>query len=457
LRVAVAAAPPGLELGSILSVSPTLVAFSIALTLCTGLLTGLWPALRGSRADVQNDLKESGNSLVGGRGQERALNGLVIGEIALAMVLLTFAGLLVRSLVGLLHVDLGYRTDHVLTVRLPLNSPKYRKDEALVQFCERLLPQLAALPGVTSVAAASGIPMGGTFGGNEAEVEGEPENRDWADASTRIGTVTPGYFQTMGIALHAGRDFNASDTTGSEPMMIVNEAFVRKMMAGQNPIGKRVRIGRRKWQRIVGVVADSRYLGPTKPVPPEAYSAYAQDPWMEFVVLRTVVPEASVLSGVRSVVRGIDRDLAITQVRTMRESVDQSTSLEREMTALVGGFSAVTLGMAALGLGGVMAYTVSRRKRDIGLRMALGARGSDVWRDVITKAARLVIAGTVIGVAGAFAAARVVESLLYGVRPHDPLVLAAAPVLLAVVALLACAMPAHQAASVDPMKALRQE
>jgi putative ABC transport system permease protein len=457
LRLAIAAAPPWLQLGAMVSVSPSLAAFAIALTVCTGLLTGLWPALRGSRADLQNDLKESGNSLVAGRRQVRALNSLVVMEIALAVVLLTFAGLLVKSFAYLLHTGLGYRTDHVLTFRMPLPSSRYRSDRARLQFWDKLLPQLAAMPGVVSAAASDGVPLGGTYSGMPVEVEGQADRRDWADVMVRAASVTPDYFRTMGIPLLAGRGFNAGDTAEAEPVAIVNEAFLRKLMPDASPLDKRVRLSGGKWQRIVGVIGDSRYNGPSQPIDAEAYTPFAQDAYAQFVALRTAVPEESVLGAVRNTIRGLDPGLALTQVRSMRESVDLAMSLSREMMALVAGFAALTLGMATLGLGGVMAYAVSRRKREIGLRMALGARRSDVSRAVIGDASRLIAVGSALGVLGALAAARVLESLLYGVRPHDPVIIAAAPVVLGGLALLACLAPAHRAASVEPMAALRQE
>ena len=261
----------------------------------------------------------------------------------------------------------------------------------------------------------------------------------------------------MGMALRAGRTFTAADTAGAEPVVIVNEAFLRKVIPNENALDRRVRLGGGKWQRIVGIVGDTRYGGPARAVGAEAYMPFAQSPWLQFVALRTAIPEEAVLGAVRDVIRGLDSALPMTQARTMRQSVDLATTLPREMMALVVGFALVTLGMATLGLGGVMAYMVSRRRREIGLRMALGARRSDVSRAVLRNAARLILAGSTIGVLCTIAAARVLESLLYGVRPRDPIVIAAAPLVLGAIALLACLAPAHRAASVDPMTALRQE
>ncbi len=457
IRLAVNAAPASMQLGAIVSVSPTLAAFAVGLTLATGLLTGLWPALRGSRGDVQNDLKESGNSLVAGRGQARSLSGLVVMEIAFAVVLLTFAALLTKSFVLLLHSDLGFRTDHLLTFRMGLPQSRYKDDQARLQFWNTLAPQLAALPGVASVAAADGIPLGGTYSADPLELEGQNTPRDWTDLTSRDSGVTADYFRTMGIPLRAGRAFNADDTAGAEPVVMVNEAFVRNIMRGESPLGKRLRFGKGKWRRIVGVIGDIRYNGTGQASEAEVYLPFAQSPWFEFVTLRTALPEDRILPAVRDVIRRLDPALPISQVRTMRQSVDLANTIPRAMMALVVGFAAVTLGMATFGLAGVMAYSVSRRRREIGLRMALGACGADVSRAVMRHAARLILTGSAIGVLVAFAAARALASLLYGVRPHDPAVMVIAPLLLAATALLACAGPAHRAASVDPMTALRQE
>ena len=457
LRLAIAAAPGWLQLRAIVSVSPSLAAFAIVMALGTGILTGLWPALKGSRANLQNDLKESGVSLVAGRRQVRSLNSLVVMEIALAVVLLTFAGLLAKSFVHLLHTNLGYRTDRLLTFRMSLPSSRYRTDAARLQFWDKLQPQVAALPGVISVAAADGVPLGGTYSADAVEVEGHAASHDWTDSSSRLSSVTANYFRTIGIPLQAGRAFMAGDTVDAEPVAIVNQTFVRAFMPGESPLDKHVRPGGGKWCRIVGVIGDARYQGPTQAVEAEVYFPFTQQPWFQFVALRTAIPEERLIGPVRDIIRRLDSALPISQVRTMSQSVDLDTTLPHSMMALVTGFAIVTLGMSTLGLGGVMAYTVSRRKRELGLRIALGARQADISRAVIRSAGRLILTGSVIGVACAYAAARVLQALLYGVRPHDPIVVVAAPLVLGVVALLACLAPAHSAATVDPMAVLRQE
>jgi putative ABC transport system permease protein len=457
LRAAVVAAPAPLELGAILQVSPTVVAFSIALALCTGVFTGLWPALRSSRSRLETDLKESGTALVANRRQGRSLSGLVVMEIALAMVLLTFAGLLAKSFSYLAHTDLGYRSDRLLTFRMPLPRTHYGTDQARIQFWDRFLARASAIPGVVSAAAADGIPLGGTAWGTSVEVEGDTSQHDWADVMVYGASATPEYFRTMGIPLVAGRAFTAADTADSEDVVVVNQAFLRKMMPRRSPLGARIRWGRGSWMRIVGVIGDVRNNGPARPVRPEVYAPYTQDSVLQFVVVRTAIPEQTVLPAIRQAIKELDPTLPITQVRTMRESVESATSMSRGMMLLVAGFAAVALALSTLGLGGVMAYAVKRRTREIGLRMALGAHRGDVSRAVMRSAARLIGAGFAIGLPLAFAASRVLESLLYGVKPHDPAVIAAALVVLAGIGLLACLIPARRAARVEPMAALRQE
>jgi len=457
IRLAIGAAPAWTELGALVSVSPTLAAFAITLTVATGVLTGLWPALRAARAVLQNDLKESGVSLMAGKGQVRSLNWLVMGEIALAVVLLTFAGLLTKSMAYLLHADLGYRTDHLLTFRMSLPSSRYKDSQARLQFWDRLQTELAGLPGMVSVAASDGVPLGGTYSSNPMEVEGRATPRDWAQADSRCSAVTGGYFRTVGIPLRAGRVFDEGDTAAAEPVAIVNEAFVRKFLPGENPLDKHARPQGGKWHRIVGVIADARYSGPAQTADAEFYFPLSQEPWIQFVALRTAIPEAQILLPVRATIRKLDAGLAISQVRTMQQSQNLATQMPRALMALVTGFALLTLSMSTLGLAGVMAYTVSRRKRELGLRIALGASRSDISRAVIGSAGRLIALGAAIGAAGAWFAGQVLESLLYGVRPHDAVVLLAAPAVLAAAAVLACLVPAHRAASVDAMDVLRQE
>jgi hypothetical protein len=220
---------------------------------------------------------------------------------------------------------------------MALPSSRYKNDRARVQFWDKLLPQLAALPGVVSAAASDGVPLGGTYDGTPVEVEGLTPARDWAEATTRDSTVTSDYFRTIGIPLRAGRAFNAGDTAEAEPVAMVNETFVRKLMHGASPLGKHVRLGQGKWLRVVGVIGDIRYQGPAQGVDAEAYLPFTQDvrSWFEFVALRTAVPEGGVFGGARDIVRRMDPGLAVTEVRSMRQSIDLATAMPRAMMALV--------------------------------------------------------------------------------------------------------------------------
>ncbi len=455
-RLAIAATPPWLMLREIVTVSPTLVAFATALTIATGVAVGLWPALRASRTDLHTDLKENGGALVAGRRHTRSLNSLVVMEIALSVVLLTVSGLLAKSLSRLLQTDLGYRTDRLLTLRMSLPASRYGTPQSRVQFWDKLQPRLAALPGVIAVAAANGVPLGGTYSSQPIEIKGRAAAPDWTDSAVRFSAVTPDYFRTIGIPLRAGRVFRAEDRSDAEPVAIVNESFVRKFLDGGNPLDQYAGSGQ-QWWRIVGVIGDSHYGGPAQPVEPEAYLAFAQQPWWQFVAIRTAIREESVVSGVRAIVRGLDPTLAIAEVRTMRESVDRATAMQRYLMVLVTGFALLTLVMSTVGLGGVIAYTVSRRMRELGLRVALGASRRDVFRAVVLSGGRLALIGCPLGVLCALPAARALNALLFDVSPQDPVVLVAAPLLLALAALAACVLPARRASSVDPLAVLRQE
>ena len=459
LRATIAAAPATLELGEAVSVSAWLAVFAVGLAACTGLLAGLWPALQGSRANLESDLRESGGALVGGKRQMSSLKALVVMEVALSVMLLTFAGLLVKSFTNLLETNLGYRTDRLLTFRAPLPASRYPPGATRRQFWQALQSQVAGVPGVLSVAASDSIPLGGTVSRVLVEVEGQAEPPDLSEPRTRVAVVTPEYFDTMGIPLRLGRNFADRDTAEAERVLIVNEEFVRKLLPDRTPIGARVRFGKGQWSRIVGVIGDGRYWGPRESSDAEAYVPHARVPnvFLHFLSIHTAIPEQAVLSEARRIVQRLDPELVITQVRTMRQSVDLAILPERNMMTLLAGFGVVTLVMATMGLSGVMLYTVSRRRREIGLRIVLGARPADVSCSVLGSAARLVAAGAAIGVLASLASGRILESQLYGVRWYDPAILAAAPALLAVIALAACLLPSRRASVVEPMKVLRQE
>ncbi|MCB9384533.1 MAG: ABC transporter permease [Bryobacterales bacterium] len=458
LRAAIAAADPRMELGEAVRLSPWLVLFAMALTLITGLLAGLWPALSGSRTRIERDLRESGAAMVSGNRQMRSLHLVVVAEVALAVVLLTFAGLLSRSFVHLMQTDLGYRTERLLTFQIPLPAAHYRTAAQRKQFWDTLLPQLQAIPGARSVAASDSLPLSGRFMSAPFEVEGQNRPANPMEASARGLVVTSGYFQTLGIELRRGRLFDDHDAASNETALVVNEAFARKLLPGREPIGARVRFaGASRWAHIVGVVADVRFWGPVVESDAEAYVLDTAAPQLQFVAIHTTIPEQSILAEARKAVQRIDPALPLTQVRTMRQAVDEGIATRRQMMALLVGFGVVTLLMAALGLSGVLLYAVSRRRREIGLRIALGARPADVSLGVLRTAAKLLAVGSVLGVAAALAGGRVLESALSGVSWYDPATLAAAPAVLAAITLAVCLAPARRASAVQPMETLRQQ
>lgn len=454
IRLAIAASPPSHGLGSMISISGTLVLFAVALVLLAGMVPSLYAGLRTAARESGLGLRESGGAMVHGRGQVRSLHALVVAEMALAVVLLSMAGLLIRSFVNLRGNDLGYRPEGVVTFKTALPASRYPAVAARVRFWDTLLAQLAAIPGVQSAAGSDSIPLGMTYAAAPVQVEGE-DGRP-SGIVTRGAVVTPDYFRTLGIEVRAGRTFDDGDLGTAAPVAVVNEAFVRKMPQGRPAVGTQLRFAQRSL-RIAGVIADSRYFGPARAPEPEVYVPHTQFPMLQFVSIRASVPEAAVLAATREVIRRLDPELPITQVRTLRQSVDGAMTFQRDMMLLVGGFAAVTVAMAATGLGGVMIYVVSRRRREIGLRMALGAeRGQIAWT-VLSRTLRLALGGGLLGAAAALASGRLIGSFLHGVGANDPVTVLLAPAVLIAIAVLTGAVPALRAASVDPLAAIRQE
>ncbi len=447
LRLATLAAPPALQLGEMLTPGYSLVAFAVGFTMVTALVASGWPALRASRVNLERGLK-----------QARSLSGLVVLEVALAVALLGFSGVLAKSFLRLWETKVGYRTDQLLTFQLTLPDARYPTPASRRQFWEALLERVRQLPGVESAAASDSIPLGGTLMRAPMAVEGQPSPRNPWDLSARGALVTPDYFRTLGLPLRAGRYFNLHDEGVGEPAVVVNEAFVRQLLRDRPAIGTRVRMGQAPWARIVGVIGDTRYFGPAeKAVQPEAYFSYTLAPQLQFVSLHVTSPEAAVLNDLRRVVRELDASLPIIRARTMRQAVDDAIAIERQMMLLVTGFGLVTLMMATTGLFGMLAFTVSRRQREIGVRMALGARPADIAWEVLRSAGRLLAWGAGLGMLLAMAAGRGLASWLHAVRADDPWPLMAAAGLLVTVGLLAGLIPARRAATVEPMLALRIE
>jgi putative ABC transport system permease protein len=435
--------------------------FTLLVSLLTSLVFGLIPALRAARADLNEALKEGGRG-GDGPGRNRLRGALVVAEVAMAMALLVGAGLLINSFVRLQRVNPGFDPHQVLTLRVDLPEAKYREGRQIINFNQEFLRRVERLPGVRSAAMVFKLPLGGSDASNRFEVEGQPSDKS-RPLSAGLRVSTPGYFHTLGIPFIDGRDFSERDQEKSAPVVIINETLAERYFPNQNPIGKHIRpdisfAGAPPWREIVGVVGAVRHGGPGKEPRPEFFLPHAQIP---FVSLTTVVRVAgdplAIVGAVRNEVRAMDSELPVDRVKTLDQYLTESVAQPRFNMLLLGLFAGVAMILTAVGLYSVMAYSVTTRAREIGVRMALGARRHDVLRLVISQGMKLTLIGVAIGLVAALALTRLMASLLFGVTPTDPTTFVGVALLLTAGALLACYLPARRATKVDPMTALRCE
>ena len=437
-----------------------ILAFAIALSLLTALLFGLLPALRAVRADLQTSLKDLGSSVSHRLSSVRLRKALIIGQVALTLVLLTAAGLFTRSLLNLKNTNLGLRPDHIMEFTIAPELNRYSPPRTIA-FVDHLRQSIAASPGVSSVSAASIPILANDDWGSDVTIAGYTA-RENEDMHVWRNDVGPEYFATLGTPLLAGREFRNSDNAATARVAIVNATFARRFLQGRNPLGVRIRTGRgnaRPDVEIVGVVKDSKHSDPRDPVHPFVYEPYAQDPTFGRATfyVRTSGQPAAMAATLRKTVQGLDPNLPVYDMESLVQQVDDTVFTDRLLTFLSLCLGLLAALLAAIGLYGVMAYVVTRRTREIGIRMALGATRENVAGLILREVARLAGFGLAIGLAAALAANRLVASLLYGVSATDPVVFALALLLLALVALLAGGLPARRAASVDPVVALRYE
>ena len=432
--------------------------FTLVISLLTGILFGLAPAVRASRPDLVSALKDE-STLLGARVRRLSLrNLLVVGQVALSLMVLVGAGLCVRSLRNLQAIDAGFDPAKVLVMSVDVSLSGYSKERGL-QFYSELLEQVRRLRGVEAVSLATQIALGDGFGGTMRAAGYAPKAGE--DLSSDFNQIGPDYFRTMKIPLLDGREFSKSDTATTPPVAIINEAAARRFWPGQNPVGRRVIVGRapdESVREIVGVVKDSKYRRLTEELRPAVFTPFLQRYRGDMSLhVRTTGEPGAMIAAVRSEAQALDANLPVYNIRTLEEQKNSSLYTSRMAATLLTVFGVLALGLAAVGLYGVMAYAVNRRTREIGIRLALGAQSRDVLRQALVEGMTVVMIGLALGLGGAVAATRLVKSVLYDVTATDPLSFAGAALLLAGVALLACWVPAWRAAKVDPMIALRRE
>ena len=435
------------------------LAFTMLVSLLTGLLFGIVPALAISRTDVHETLKEGGRASMETRGSNRLRGLLVVSEVALALLLMIGATLMMRSLIKLQDVNPGFQPAGLLTASINLPASKYPQPEQREAFYRQLTERLEAMPGVAAVGLSSVLPMSGTNQGGNWLVEGHPINNPSDVPLLFFRNVSPRYFQTLRIPLKRGRAFTAQDSQGAPPVVIVNETLARRYWPNQDPIGKHIGDGRPEgWMPVVGVVGDVHHMSLAREPDPELYFSFAQNPQPAMrLAVRTAADPLRFAPALRRAVMDLDRDQPLSRVGSMEQAISDAVSTERFSALLLGVFASLALVLSAIGIYGVISFSVTRRTHEIGVRMALGARSTDVLRAVVGQGAVLALVGVAIGLSAAFALTRLIGSLLYGVKATDPFVFAGVSLLLIAVAALASYIPARRAARVDPMVALRYE
>jgi putative ABC transport system permease protein len=438
----------------------SILLFAVVVSLGTGILTGLVPALAASRPDQREALQKGSPRSVGYSGR-RARDLLVAIEVCLAFVLAAGSGLLWRSFLNAMSVEPGYEPRHLYTVNYALVGPKYADDAAAVRFEREALERIAALPEVQAVGIVSTLPNGGSFDQAGFHVRDRMIPDVEAPSVDRY-QVSPGYFPAMGIPLKRGRLFTEADARGGARVALISEATAKEIWPGQDPLGKQIELGGRRdagpWSTIVGVVGDVRQYGLDLPATPQAYELYTDSPFTRpCLVVRTALESQVLTRRITAELRALDKDVPVWNPAPMKEILSDSLARRRFTTSLFGGFGLLALSLAAVGIYGVLGYVVAQRTGEIGIRMALGARKGEVLKMVLRGGAKPVFWGLAGGLVGAVGLGRLLRGQLYGVGPDDPRIFAAVVLIVAGAAFLACVAPARKAANVDPMAALRWE
>jgi putative ABC transport system permease protein len=459
LDALLALAPASLPRVTDIRLDGGVLVFSLALSVLTGLVFGIAPAWLAARADVNEALKQGSRGSTEGGARGRLRSALVVIEVTLALMLLGGAGLLARSFMQLARVDPGFIPENATVLRLSLPQKKYALPEQQTAFANALLERMKNLPGVQAAGLTHSMPLVGDYvlGFN---IEGRPAIAPSDLPNTNYYAVTPEYFRAMGIRLVRGRVFTAQDDAKAPRVAIINETLARQHFPNEDPIGKRINItnGPDAWREIVGIVGDIKQYGVDKTTSNQSYEPFAQVPFSSLnVVIRTSGSPVALLSTIRPTVYAVDKDQPIGTIRPLEEIMADSIARQRFAMTLLTVFSLVALVIAAVGIYGVMAYSVVQRTGEFGIRMALGAQQRDVLRLVLTQGGKLIGLGLIIGLAATMAASRAMGSMLFNTSAQDPLTLATITLLLGAVALVACLLPANRATKVNPIEALRVE
>jgi putative ABC transport system permease protein len=441
-----------------LGMNLTVFAFALLVSIITGIFFGFVPAWQATKTNFNEALKEGGKGAARTT-RHRLRSTLVVAEVALSLVLLIGAGLMIRSFVQILRSDFGFNADQVMTMRLALSRDKNPDEKQRVNYYQQVQGRIAALPGVTSVGAVNLLPMSGSNNSSNFQIVGQPPFPKATQPLAQVRVVTPGYFAALGTQSHSGRLFTERDNEQAPRVVLVNDAFARRFLGGREATKERIRIGDENSPplEIIGTVANVMNDDLDDPAEPGIYLPHAQQPWFSmWLVIRSDSDPTSVVSAARKEIIALDPNQAISDVKTMHEVVNERSSPKKVMSWMMGIFAVIALILSAVGLYAVMSYTVAQRTNEIGIRLALGAGARDIFKLVVGQGLILTLIGLTLGLAGAFALTRVMAQILYGVSATDPVIFIGISLLLAVVALLACYIPARRATKVDPMIALRK-
>ncbi len=471
IRILVALLPASMPRVDSIGLDARVLLFTLAVSILTGIVFGMVPALNASGVNLRDALQETGRGSGESLRRNRLRSVLVGSEFALAFLLMIGAGLMVRTFLALRAVDPGFQPHHVLSAVVSVAGSEEAEPQKRVAFYQQVLQRVVALPGIESVSAINHVPLAGDIWGFPFVIEGRPPTRPGESPGAVYRVIFPGYFQTMGISLLRGRDINESDNVNAPGVVIINDRLARRYWPGEDPIGKRITLDNPRknpaWLTVIGVTQDSKQDEWTGAPRPEMYlpllqsSDYLQDPSGHFeyvtLVTRTTGDPTAVVNDIKSAIAAIDKNVPVSEIETMDQAVEDLNAQPRFELWLLASFAVIAVLLAALGIYGVMSYSVSRRTHELGVRMALGAAQHDVIRLVVKQAMMLALVGSICGLIAAVALTRLMSGLLYGVRSTDPLTFVGVTLIVAGVALLASYLPARRVTHIDPVAALRCE